>query len=373
MSDAVDVVVIGAGVVGLAVARAFALQGHEVVVVERHGHIGEETSSRNSEVIHAGIYYPQGSLKARFCVEGKARLYAYCAERGITALRRGKLIVATSEAQIPRLRDIKAMGEANGVNDLVWLGAQAAQAMEPELACVAALHSPSTGVIDSHAYMLSLQGDAEAAGAMIAFGTEIEAIAAEGGEIIVEVGGAEPYSLRTRRLVNAAGLFAPKLAAALWPDRSRMAPPKGYLAKGNYFSLVGVRTPFSHLIYPVPEPGGLGIHVTVDLAGRARFGPDVEWVDEIDYAVDADRGTAFYASVRRYWPALPDGALQPDYAGMRAKIVGPGEPNADFLIAGPRLHGQAGVVHLLGIESPGLTASLAIADAVLAEMDAQTP
>lgn len=360
--DEFDCVVVGAGVVGLAVARALALAGREVLVLERAEAIGTETSSRNSEVIHAGIYYPAGSLMARSCVAGKQMLYAYCRERGIPHRNCGKLIVATNEEEAGRLLSIQARAAANGVPDLRLLTRAEALAMEPALSCTAALLSPSTGIVDSHAFMLSLQGDAENAGAVFAFHSPVLSGRATGEGIEIEVGGAEPMRLRCRTLVNSAGLHAPRLARSIQGMPQDLVP-QAYYAKGNYFTLTG-RNPFSRLIYPVPVPGGLGTHLTIDLAGQARFGPDVEWVDHIDYEVDPRRGDSFYAAIRRYWPDLKDGALAPGYSGIRPKIVPPGAPAQDFVIQGPREHGVPGLVHLFGIESPGLTASLALAEMV---------
>ncbi len=364
--DSVDCVVIGAGVVGLAVARALARQGREVVILEAEDAIGTHTSSRNSEVIHAGIYYPQGSLKARACVRGKHLLYEYCAAHGVPHRRSGKLIVATDASQNAELEAIRARAHANGVVDVVAISRAQALALEPELACVAALHSPSTGIIDSHALMLAYLGDAEDAGAMLALKSPLERVTAREGAIALEVGGAEPMRIAARCVVNSAGLTAPSLAHRFEGYPAALAPPERY-AKGNYYSLTR-RSPFSRLIYPVPEPGGLGVHVTLDMAGQARFGPDVEWVDRIAYDVDPRRAERFYAAIRRYWPGLPDGALAPGYAGIRPKTSGPGEPASDFVIQGPRTHGVPGLVHLFGIESPGLTASLALAEDVLAAL-----
>ncbi len=363
--DQVDCVVIGAGVVGLAVARALALQGREVMVLEAANAIGTGTSSRNSEVIHAGIYYPPGSLKARLCVEGKQLLYDYCAERGIAHQRCGKLIVATGDAQAAELPGILAKAAANGVHDLVLLSPAEAQAMEPQLRCVAAAHSPSTGIIDSHALMLSLQGDLENAGGAVVFNTPLaHASCSQGAITLVADDGTE---LQTASVVNAAGLHAPTLAARFEGLDASFVPP-AHFAKGNYFTLSG-RSPFSRLIYPVPDPAshlaGLGVHLTLDLGGQAKFGPDVQWVDSADdLLVDPARGDAFYAEVRKYWPALPDGALAPGYAGIRPKIQPPDAPARDFVIQGPGEHGVAGLVNLFGIESPGLTSSLAIGAAV---------
>lgn len=359
--DRVDVVVIGAGVVGLAVARALALAGREVMVLEREALIGSGTSSRNSEVIHAGIYYPQGSLKARFCVRGKAMLYAYCAERGIPHKRCGKLIVATSAAQVAQLDAILARARANGVDDLVKLGKAEAQALEPALNCEAALLSPSTGIVDSHAFMLALQGDLENAGGLVALGSPFER--AERTANGVAVHAADGTALLATTVVNAAGLYAPAVAARIG-GLPAPAVPVAHYAKGNYFTLSG-RSPFSRLIYPVPEAAGLGVHLTIDLGGQAKFGPDVEWVASAeDLEVDPARGDAFYAEVRKYWPALADGALQAGYAGIRPKIAGPSDPAADFVIQGPEDHGVPGLVNLFGIESPGLTSALAIGEHV---------
>jgi L-2-hydroxyglutarate oxidase LhgO len=355
--DELDCAVIGGGVVGLAVARALALAGREVVVLEAEGAIGTGTSSRNSEVIHAGIYYPQGSLKARLCVEGKEALYDYAAERGVPHRRCGKLIVATSPEQVAQLEVIRAKAAANGVGDLVLLTAQQAMDMEPQLHCVAALHSPSTGIVDSHALMLSLLGDLENAGGMLALRSPIAR--AECGRDAIVLVAEDGTALRCNTVVNAAGLLAPELARR-FEGLPPAAVPTAYFAKGSYFTLSG-RAPFSRLVYPVPEPGGLGVHLTIDLGGQAKFGPDVQWVKAADdLVVDPARGNGFYAEVRKYWPALPDGALIPGYAGMRPKISGPDEPARDFMIDGPESHGVRGLVNLFGIESPGLTSSLAI-------------
>ena len=365
--DEVEAVVVGAGVIGLAAARALALAGHEVIVLERAYTIGFETSSRNSEVIHGGLYYPQGSLKARTCVEGRERLYAYCAERAVPHNRVGKLIVATEEAEIPGVEKIATAAKGNGVDNLEWLSAAQAQRLEPELNCVAALMSPSTGIIDSHALMLAYQGEAEEAGAVIAFRAPVLSGRVRGdGGFELQVGGDEPATIGCRILVNAAGLHAPALSQAI-AGIPAASIPAAYFCRGVYFTLSG-KTPFRHLIYPVPVPGGLGVHITLDLAGQARFGPDVEWIDQIDYGVDPHRGDAFYGAVRRYWPALKDGALQPGYAGIRPKINGPDEPAADFVVQGPAEHGVPGLVNLYGIESPGLTASLPLADEVLRKL-----
>ncbi len=362
--ERVDCILVGAGVVGLAVARALTLQGREVLILERAETFGSEISSRNSEVIHAGIYYPQASHMARFCVAGRRALYDYARDRGVPHRRCGKLIVATNEAERAQLEGIRARAAANGVDDIVALSGEDARAMEPALACLGALHSPSTGVIDSHAYMLALLGDAESARATIVCRAPVESARVVGDGFEVAVGGRDPMRLACRTLVNCAGLEAPAFARAvdgMPPNRI----PRAYFAKGNYFTLSS-RAPFVRLIYPVPVLGGLGVHLTLDLAGQARFGPDVEWVERVDYTVDPRRGEAFYAAIRRYWPSLPEGALQPGYSGVRPKISGPGEPAQDFRIEGPRDHGVPGLVHLFGIESPGLTASLALADFVAA-------
>ncbi len=366
--DRVQTVVVGAGVVGLAVARALAMSGREVLVLEKEGAIGTETSSRNSEVIHAGIYYPTGSLKARACVEGRQRLYAYCTERGVHHAACGKLIVATSAEQHATLAAIKDKARANGV-ELEWWDAERARALEPELACTAALWSPATGVVDSHAFMLALEGDLGAAGGLVAFHAPVLAARRIVDGFVLEVGGEAPMELLADELVNSAGLHAPALAAKVAGLPSAHVPEAHY-CKGSYFTLSG-RSPFARLIYPVPEAAGLGVHVTIDLGGQARFGPDTEWVDAIDYDVDAARAEAFYAAVRAYWPALPDGALQPGYAGIRPKLAPAGAPAADFRIEGPTVHGVAGLVNLFGIESPGLTASLTLADVAVEALEAQ--
>ncbi len=357
--ETTDAVVIGAGVVGLAIARELAMQGREVIILESENAIGTATSSRNSEVIHAGIYYPRGSLKARSCVEGRSLLYRYCEERSIPHRRCGKLIVATDAAQLGELEAIRGKAHANGVTDVAWLTLDQAHAMEPAVSCVGALHSPSTGVIDSHAFMLALQGDAESHGAMLAFRSRVKHARVATTGIELEVGGDESMTLLAASVINSAGLTAPSLARSIEGFPADKAPPEFY-AKGNYYSLVG-RSPFSRLVYPVPEPGGLGVHVTIDMGGQARFSPDVEWIDRIGYDVDPGRAQRFYAAIRRYWPQLPDGALAPGYAGIRPKIAGPKDPAPDFVIQGPEEHGVAGLVNLFGIESPGLTASLALA------------
>ncbi len=360
--ERVDCVVIGAGVVGLAVARALAQAGREVLILEAEGAIGTGTSSRNSEVIHAGIYYPQGSLKARLCVAGRDALYAFCDSHGVPYRRCGKLIVATDTTQLAGLDQLQAHAAANGVADLQRLGAAEILALEPQLAAVAGLLSPSTGIVDSHALMLALQGDAEAAGALLALHAPVARLEVLATGLRVEVGGETPMSLHAASVVNCAGHGAPLIAAQTVGLAPESVPPR-YFAKGSYFSLA-TATPFRHLVYPLPEPGGLGVHLTLDMGGQARFGPDVEWIDGLDYQLDEHRAEGFYAAIRRYWPGLPDGALQPAYTGIRPKISGPGEPAADFRIDGPTRHGVPGLVNLFGIESPGLTSALAIGDHV---------
>ena len=364
MTHQIQVAVIGAGVVGLACARAFARAGNEVIVIEKNNAFGQETSSRNSEVIHAGIYYPAGSLKAQLCVQGRRQLYSFCREFGVAFNPCGKLIVATSEDQLQNLEKIQARAKANGVDDLVWLSATQAKAMEPQLQCVAALLSPSTGIIDSHGLMLALLGDAERHGANLALNSTVRHIqATSNGLLLTVVCDGHEEQLLAQTVVNAAGHQAIALAGsclAIPTDKL----PTAYLAKGNYFSLSG-RSPFSHLIYPVPEPGGLGVHLTLDLDMQARFGPDVEWVETEDYVVNPERADVFYGEIRKYWPNLQDNALKPAYAGIRPKIAPREGPDADFSLQTARQHGVPGLVNLFGIESPGLTASLSIAQAVV--------
>ncbi len=364
--DKVDGVVIGAGVVGLAVARALIhaapTTSRDWLVLERADAIGTGTSSRNSEVIHAGIYYPPGSLKAALCVKGRDMLYAYAAARGVSHQRCGKLIVATHEDQLPALAAILQKARANGVNDLLMLTAEEAKAIEPALSCVAALHSPSTGIVDSHGLMLSLQGDFENQGGIVALNSEVESAECRDDGIVLHM--TDGSALLARTVVNAAGLTAPGLANK-FSGLSATHVPQAYFAKGNYFTLSG-KSPFSRLIYPVPEAAGLGVHLTLDLGGQAKFGPDVQWVESPDdLVVSAEHEQAFYNEVRKYWPALGEGALQAGYAGIRPKISGPHAPAADFCIQGPGVHGVKGLVNLFGIESPGLTSALAIGDAVV--------
>jgi len=364
--ERVETVVVGAGVIGLAVARALALTGREVVVLEAQGGIGTETSSRNSEVIHAGIYYPTGSLKATSCVEGKWRLYDYCREHGVHHSQCGKLIVATSEDQHGKLEAIQRQAAANGT-PLEWWEPRRARDLEPALRCTAALWSPSTGIVDSHAFMLALEGDLGRASGVVAFFSPLEGAEVRRDGIVLEVGGDAPMELLAGEVVNCAGLHAPRLAAGLRGlDAAHV--PRPHYCKGNYFTLTG-KSPFARLIYPVPEDAGLGVHITVDLAGQARFGPDVEWIDGIDYDVDARRADVFYDAVRKYWPDLPDGALQPGYAGIRPKLGPAGTPAADFQVQGPTTHGVAGLVNLFGIESPGLTSCLPLAERVVEELN----
>ena len=352
--DSVDCVVIGAGVVGLAVASRLALNGREVVVLERHDLIGAETSSRNSEVIHAGIYYPAGSLKAELCVRGKAQLYEYCEAFAVPHARCGKLIVAAHEGQVETVQGYIGQAADNGVGDLRWLRREELEALEPAVATVGGVLSPSTGIIDSHAYMLSLQGELEANGGMLALLTNVERIEVDGAQPIVHT---QAMSLACEWLINSAGLSAPQLA------REVPGTPGAYYAKGHYYAYSG-KQPFSRLVYPVAEAGGLGVHVTMDLAGQVKFGPDVRWIDTPDYAFDETHFDDFVAAIRTYFPAVEPERLHPSYTGIRPKIAPQGAPFSDFVIATPQDHGVQGLVNLLGIESPGLTASLAIADLV---------
>ena len=369
MSTDIDCIVVGAGVIGLAIARTLALSGREVMVVEAAEGIGTGTSARNSEVIHAGIYYPAGSLKAKLCVEGRKMLYAYCAEKGVAHKRIGKLIVATSQDEIAKLDDILSKARINGVDDMELLSAAQAQALEPALFCTAALHSPSTGIIDSHGLMLAYQGDAENAGAQCVFHTPLLSgeVRREGG-FTLQFGGSDAMQLSCNVLINASGLHAPTLARTI-RDIPAASIPTEYLCKGSYFTLQG-KAPFTRLIYPTPHHAGLGVHLTLDLGGQAKFGPDTEWIDKVDYDIDANRCADFYEAVRTYWPGMPDASLSPGYTGIRPKVSGPHEPAADFMIVGPATHGVPGLVNLFGIESPGLTSSLAIAQETLARLHA---
>ncbi len=364
----VDCIVIGAGVIGLSVARALSRRGREVIILEGERHFGMHTSSRNSEVIHAGIHYEPNSLKARMCVAGRDLLYRYCAERGIPHRRCGKFTVATDDTQLARLDKIESNARASGVFDLEWLDRREARRAEPELECVRALSSPSTGIIDSHVLMQSLLADAEANGANIAYDTKVSALRATPGGIEIAINAESMPVVRARVVVNAAGLQADRVASSI-QDFPAQFIPKVQFAKGSYFALSG-GSPFSRLIYPAPPPGGhLGIHMTIDLGGAARFGPDSEWVHSLDYAVDPQRVALFAEAIRQYWPGLDARRLYPAYAGIRPKISGPGEPTRDFCISGPTEHGVAGVVNLFGIESPGLTASLALGEYIAALAD----
>jgi L-2-hydroxyglutarate oxidase LhgO len=353
----VDCIVVGAGVIGLACARALAMSGLHTIVLEAQPRIGSGVSSRNSEVIHAGLYYTPGSLKARLCVQGRRLLYPYLAERALPHRRLGKLIVATDDAQLAPLADLRRRGLANGIEHLHWLEAAQAISLEPRLRCLAAIHSPDTGIVDSHALMLALSGDLESHGGSVALVSPMRSAKRRHGLWQVST-GAQPYEIGCDVLVNAAGLSAQQVASTIEGVPAGRVPPLR-MARGCYFSLAG-RSPFERLIYPMPTDGGLGVHLTLDLGGMARFGPDVEWIDEIDFSVDPGRAQRFYPSIRAYWPELPDGALQPAYAGIRPKISGPGEPARDFVIDGPEQHGLPGLVQLFGFESPGLTSSLAV-------------
>lgn len=367
MNDTVESIVIGAGVIGLAIAQKLARQGREVLVLEEADAIGTVTSARNSEVIHAGIYYPKNSLKARFCVRGRGLLYRYLEERGIEHKRCGKLVVATDEAEEAALAGILAKAHANGVDDMMRISGEDARAMEPHLNCRSALLSPATGILDTHGYMLSLQGDLESAGGIIAFLSSVTGGRLDNEGFVLNVRGTDgEMELGCRTLINSAGLGAQPLARFLQGFPANKVPPL-HFAKGNYFTLSG-KAPFEHLIYPVPNSAGLGTHYTCDLGGQGRFGPDVEWVDAIDYTVDPSRGDGFYAAIRQYWPGLPDASLVPGYCGIRPKVQAPGDPAADFILQGPADHGIPGLINLFGIESPGLTSSLAIADDVAARL-----
>ena len=366
--EQVDCVVVGAGVVGLAVAREMALQGRETILLERESAFGTISSARNSEVIHAGIYYPKDSLKAKLCVEGNRLLYEYCRSHQVATQPYGKLIVASDETQIDDLQAILYKAQNNGVPEIKMISGDEAKALESNLRCVAAILSSTTGIVDSHGYMLSLLGGFEDAGGMVAYQSPLISAKpigdnAEGGYQL-EIGGADGMQIQTKLLINCAGMSAPAIAQKI-EGLKKDQIPKAYFAKGNYFSLSG-KSPFRHLIYPIPEPGGLGVHLTLDMGGQAKFGPDVEWLDidaeeQIDYTVNPKRGDDFYEAVRRYWPDLKDKSLQPDYSGIRAKIVPPNAPAGDFCFIGPQEHGLQGLYNLYGFESPGLTSSLAIA------------
>jgi len=359
----IECAVIGAGVIGLAVARELTLNGREVIILEAESSIGTGTSSRNSEVIHAGIYYQSNSLKARLCVEGKKNLYNYCKTRGVPFKRCGKLIVAANKEQIHNLQLIHRKAIENNVNDLIWLNQNEVYELEPELSAFAALFSPSTGIVDSHALMLSYQGDAENNGAVTAFNSPILTGEIKHNSILLNVGGSQPTKLSCQNVINCAGLHAQSIANKLIGLNQKYVPEIHY-AKGNYFSLIG-KNPFKHLIYPIPEEAGLGTHLTLDLGGQARFGPDVEWIKNIDYSVDASRGQSFHNSIQNYWPGIKNHSLQPSYSGIRPKLNGATGTSTDFMISGPQMHGVEGLVNLFGIESPGLTASLAISKEVI--------
>ena len=360
--DRIDCVVIGAGVVGLAIARALALAGKDVIILEVEDSFGVHTSSRNSEVIHAGIYYQNKSLKAQLCVSGKKMLYEYCEQRNIPFKRTGKLIVATNESEVVTVKDYIKKAEENNVDDLIWLDKNQVADLEPDIKCVGAVFSPSTGIIDSHTYMLSLLGDAENAGSVIVYNTPVESVKASKEGFLIQTGGPAAFELQADTLINAAGLNACDLAHSI-SELNKAFIPKPYFAKAHYYSLSG-RSPFKHLIYPVAHKASLGVHVTIDMGGNARFGPDLEWVDDIDYSFDNSREEAFYDAIRQYWPSVKREWLQPGYTGIRPKISGPTDPAADFLIQGQKEHAVKGLVNLFGIESPGLTASLAIANVV---------
>lgn len=362
-----QMLVIGAGVVGLAVARTAAEKGHDIVVAEAANAIGTGVSSRNSEVIHAGMYYPTGSVRARHCVAGRRMLYAFCASHGVPHKKCGKLIVATNEAERAKVEQIAAQGKVNGVEGLVMLSGEGARALEPALNCSAALLSSETGIVDAHGYMLALRGALEDSGGAIAFNTSVTGAVRQDGQWIVSFSGSDAGDMAFDAVINCGGLSAQKIARTM-PDYPPARVPKQVLAKGNYFTYVG-KPVFSHLVYPTPVNGGLGIHVTLDLAGRIRFGPDVEWVEQEFYPVDPARANAFYAHIRTYWPALKDGTLAPDYSGIRPKLTGPGEPAADFVIDTPARHGLPGLVQMFGIESPGLTSSLSLAEEAVMAME----
>jgi L-2-hydroxyglutarate oxidase LhgO len=362
MIETVDTVIVGAGVIGLACARVLARSGREVLIIEQHKSFGTEISSRNSEVIHAGIYYPRGSQKALLCVRGKQLLYEFCEEFLVPYKRIGKLVVATTLDQLSSLENVRRYAEGNGVPDTLLLGADEAKEYEPEISCYGALLSPSTGIIDSHAFMLALLGDAERHGAILALGSQVVGGRVAQDGIDLDIRGIEDIALRAKLVINAAGLRATTVARLI-NGIPLSSIPGIFYAKGNYFSLAG-KAPFSRLIYPLPEPGGLGVHLTLDLAGQAKFGPDVEWIDEIDYKVDPGRSQKFYNAIRTYWPSIKEDSLIPAYAGIRPKIVGPGALDADFMIQTDKDHGVTGLVNFFGIESPGLTASLAIAERI---------
>ncbi len=361
-----QVLVIGAGVVGLAIARCAALAGHDVTIAEKTGGIANGVSSRNSEVVHGGLYYPTNSLRALHCVRGRRMLYDFCESHGVDYRKCGKLIVATNEAELAKVETIRTQGEMNGVEALGLIGGNAARALEAELSCIGALLSPQSGIVDSHGYMRALWGEIEDRGGMIAFETMVERISYRAPHWQVRFSGHDAGTIEFDAVVNSAGLGAQALARRI-EDYPAEKVPRLVLAKGNYFSFSG-RPVFSRLVYPTPVDGGLGVHVTLDLAGRMRFGPDVEWISEESYSVDPSRSRSFYERIRSYWPGLPDNSLVPDYCGIRPKLTGPGEPAADFMIAGPKAHGMPRLVNLFGIESPGLTSSLSLAEEVVGQL-----
>ena len=365
--ETMDCAVIGAGVVGLAIARKLAMNGREVVILEAEDAFGTHTSARNSEVIHAGIYYASGSLKAQLCVAGRKALYQYCAEHDVNHKRIGKVIVACDETEVAGLEKYKTQAEANGVDDLRMLTPAELAEMEPAVRCVAGFLSPSTGIIDSHGLMLSYLGDAEDRGAMLALSSPVLGGSIESDGIVLDVGGAEPMTVKCRTVILSAGLRAPDVARSITGIPAATIPPT-YYAIGHYYTLT-TKSPFNRLIYPVARPDWLGVHVTIDLGGRVRFGPDFEWIDRIDYQFDERREASFYKAIRHYFPGLQDGTLQPGYTGIRPRITGPGEAVQDFTFHDQHVHGVKGLVALYGIESPGLTSSLAIADHVAQRID----
>lgn len=359
--ETADCIVIGAGVVGLAIARAMARKGREVLILESADAFGTATSSRNSEVIHAGIFYKHGSLKERLCVEGRDKLYAFCDAYGVTYKRTTKLVYAADNAELAGLKQLQQHANESGVY-MTWMSRDDVRRIEPHLECAAALHSPLTGILDSHAYMLALLGDAEQNGAAIAYNSPVLGGRGADDGVVIDVGGDGAMTLKARTVINCAGLGAQSLSRNIKGVKDGSIPPQ-YFAKGNYFYLSG-KPPFARLVYPLPGHASLGMHYTLDLSGQGRFGPDLEWVDTLDYLVDEKREPLFYAAVRKYWPGLPDGALRPGYSGIRPKIQGPNDPAKDFVIQTPSETGVNGLLALYGIESPGLTSSLAIADYV---------
>ena len=369
MTERLDCAVIGGGVVGLAIARKLALLGRQVVLFEAERATGLHTSSRNSEVLHAGIYYPTGSLKARLCVEGRRMVESYCTGRGVTWRRIGKIVVAVSDAEIAKLERYKAQGDINGVEDLAWLERDQVRVLEPAVLCVRALASPATGLVDSHGLMRTLAGDVRAAGGDIVLGSPITGGEIAGDGIDLDVGGGDPGRFRFRTVVNAAGFSSPAVARSL-RGLDAIFVPVPYFARGHYFTVSG-RSPFQRLIYPMPGPDGLGIHVALDLQGNLRFGPDVTWVDSVDYAFDESRADAFYRAIRRYYPGLADGALAPGFVGVRPKLGPEGSGFVDFVLQGQDVHGVRGLLNLFGIDSPGLTSCLAIAEEVARRLEAE--